>query len=371
MGVITYEMLTGKLPFSPDTLDRMNNRKIKEPVPSAAKVVMNCPVWLDQIVTQMLQPEPRSRPHTSKAVGLAFNEIKKIDRNKKAAVAQVSGGFNPLTAGRDKSEARKLLNRKKAKNKKENGIPFYERASFLAVCLIFVIGLLTYALWPASAQKLFDKGVALVESDEPSDWASGRAVLRKVARRNDPQLRSLAESYILKSQRHSLVNQAKSGRKTPLQSEHVHDFIDAYHLEAESKLDDALAGYKEILDDLDEDEQKREHIAVEVKMRIERQENYLALPANKAELNLLLVEIKGLSTEEELMEARKKLNAIIDRFGDNVQYKEVVDHARMLLPQLDKFVDKIRARAAEQEPETPDLENEKTDNENDSAQENQ
>ena len=133
LGVITYEMLTGKLPFSPDTLGRMNNRKIKEPVPSAAKVVMNCPVWLDQIVTQMLQPEPRSRPHTSKAVGLAFNEIKKIDRNKKAAVAQVSGGFNPLTAGRDKSEARKLLNRKKAKNKKENGIPFYERASFLAV----------------------------------------------------------------------------------------------------------------------------------------------------------------------------------------------------------------------------------------------
>ena len=371
LGVITYEMLTGKLPFTPDTLGRMNNRKIKEPVPSAAKIVMNCPVWLDQIVTQMLQPEPRSRPHTSMAVGLAFSEIKKIARNKKAAVAQVSGSFNPLTAGRDKTEAQKLLNRKRTKNKKENGIPFYERASFLAACLIFIIGLLTYALWPASTQKLFDQGVALVESDEPSDWASGRAGLRKVARRNNPQLRSMAEDYILKSQRHTLVNQAKSGRKTPLQSEHVHNFIDAYDLEAESKLDDALAAYKEIFDDLDEEDQKKEYIAIEVKTRIVRLENYLALPANKAELSLLLIQIKGLSTEEELMEARKKLNAIIDRFGDNMQYKEVVDHARSLLPQLDKFVDKIRARAAEQEPEIPDTENEKTDSENDSAHENQ
>ena len=347
LGVITYEMLTGKLPYSPDTLGRMNNRKIKEPVPSAAKLVMNCPMWLDQIVTQMLQPEPRSRPHTSKAVGLAFDEIKNIDRNKKAAVTQVGGGFNPLTAGRDKTEARKLLGEKGEKKKKEGGVPFYERISFLAACLVLIVGLLTYALWPTSPQKLYDKGVALLDSDEPGDWASGRAVLKKVASGNDPVLSSMAEDQILNSKRRTLVNQAKVGRKTNLQSKHVQNFIDAYNLESADSLDEALESYKEIMDGLSEEGLEGGYLAVEVKERIDRLENYLALPANKAQLNLLLARIRGLSTETELLEARKQLNAIVQRFGDNMQYKEIVDTANSLLPKLDAIVEKLRAQAVE------------------------
>ena len=370
LGVITYEMLTGKLPFSPDTLGRMNNRKINEEVPSAAKQIMNCPVWLDQIVTQMLQPEPRSRPHTAKAVGLAFDEIKKIDRNKKAAVAQVGGGFNPLTAGRDKSEARKLLGKKGGKEKKE-GVPFYERISFLAVCLVLTIGLLTYALWPISTQKLYDKGVALVDSDEPSDWGSGRAILRKVASSNNHELSLMAESQILNSKRRTLVNQAKIGKKTALQSKHVHAFIDAYGIEAaETKLDEALEAYRQLMDELIEDDLEEGYLAVEVNARIERLDSYLSLPANKAELNELLAQIKRLSTEEELLEARKQLNAIVQRFGDNMQYKDVVDSAQSLLPKLDAIVEKLQARAAEQEAseqEASEQDSEATDGDADSA----
>ena len=89
------------------------------------------------------------------------------------------------------------------------------------------------------------------------------------------------------------------------------------------------------------------YLAVEVKERIDRLDNYLALPANKAQLNLLLARIRGLSTETELLEARKQLNAIVQRFGDNMQYKEIVDTANSLLPKLDAIVEKLRAQAVE------------------------
>lgn len=347
LGVITYEMLTGKLPYTPDTMGRMNNRKIKEPVPSAAKVIMNCPMWLDQIVSQMLQPDPRSRPHTSKAVGLAFDEIKKIDRNKKAAIDQVSGGFNPLTVGQDKSEAQRLLGEKRSKQKQTPEMAFYQRIPFLVISLIFTICLFTYALWPASPQKLYDKAVKLVDSDEPSDWASGRVLLKKVANYDNVELKRQAEHQILRARRKALINQAKVGKKTALQSEHVQDFIDAYHLEiTESKLEESLVAYKSILDELIVGDLEDGHIGIEVKSRIDRLQNYIDLPANKEELNLLLTSITKLTTEEELLEARKKLDAINQRFGENLQYKDVVDRANALIPQLDKFVEKLRSQAS-------------------------
>ena len=133
----------------------------------------------------------------------------------------------------------------------------------------------------------------------------------------------MAEDQILNSKRRTLVNQAKVGRKTNLQSKHVQNFIDAYNLESADSLDEALESYKEILDGLSEEGLEGGYLAVEVKERIDRLENYLALPANKAQLNLLLARIRGLSTETELLEARKQLNAIVQRFGDNMQYKEI------------------------------------------------
>ena len=48
LGVILFEMLTGKLPYAPDTMGRMTKQKMNAPVPSVAANMMNCPIWLDK-----------------------------------------------------------------------------------------------------------------------------------------------------------------------------------------------------------------------------------------------------------------------------------------------------------------------------------
>ena len=109
LGVILFELLTGKLPYEPDTMGRMAKAKKEVQAPSVAEQVMNCPIWLDKIVTQMVQADPRQRPHSARAITFAFEEIKKMDSTRKSAASQMVGSFNPLNAGGDKTAARKAL----------------------------------------------------------------------------------------------------------------------------------------------------------------------------------------------------------------------------------------------------------------------
>lgn len=338
LGVITFEMLTGKLPYAPDTMGRMTDRKKNEPVPSAAKTVMNCPVWLDKIVSQMLHPEARRRPHTAVAVGMALDEIKKIDKNKKAAIAQVSGNFNPLTAGSDKTEARRLLGKKK-KKKKEELVPFYEQAWFLALCLVLIAGIVTFALWPTSTQKLFDRGVALIQSDEPSDWSEGVDSLKKVLDRNNEEFHDEANRYILQARRRMLMRRATTGKKSGIQTRFELEFIDAFELEEGGDLAEALEAYQSLVEEYEDS--KQIHILEEISDRIERLEPYLALPDDPAELRTLLDEIEKLTSKEELLEARVKLVSMVERFGDAAGYSRIVKDAQKLIGEMDVYLDSL------------------------------
>ena len=345
LGVITYEMLTGKLPYAPDTMGRMNKRKQNEAAPSAAKIVMNCPVWLDKIVSQMLHPEARRRPHTTKAIGIAFDEIKKIDKNKKAAIAQVSGNFNPLTAGSDKTEARRLLGKKK-KKRKEQAIPFYETIWFLVVCLMMVASVITFALWPTSTQKLFNRGVTQVESDEPSDWLDGIRNLKKVVARNNETYSDQASEYITLARRKNLLKRARANKKLSIQTKFEQGFVEAFQLETDGDLVNALTKYNQLKIEHQEST-TQVHIMLELDDRIERLTNYLSLPTGLAELRKLLADIQKLTKKSELTQARKKLMAIVERFGEVPEYEEVVAETQSLTSELDAYLKTLSEQSDE------------------------
>lgn len=340
LGVILYEMLSGKLPYPPDTLGRLARNKMNAPVPSVAKHVMNCPIWLDQIITQMLQPDPRQRPHTARAIAFAFEEIQNIDQTKKAAVAQVSGKFNPLNAGKDKTEANRLLGKKTAKKKSD--VPFFQSIPFLVLGLLLIAATIGFALIPPSTEKIFAQGEALMQSEKVADWRRARSMFKKVIERNDqPELVEKANDYFQESHRRTLVQQAEQGVILLSQKPNVKMFGQGVKLQNEGKTDEAINLFQTLIDRIDAEGEER-YIRDESLFRIEAlAAAEPSLPTDPAELMAILDSTNDASTKAELLSSQRKVSKIILEYAAQTEYSDVILQAQDQLKLIEGRIDDL------------------------------
>ncbi len=172
LGCVLFEMLTGHPPFKAPAQMELLLKHINEPPPRVRTEVLDCPVFLEQVVLQLLEKHPDKRPHDALMVQVALEEV--IDK-----VAQATSVSTQMTAGAgqtaiglsqvtDPNELKKLLGKKKRKRKAIG--PYYERTWFLAVCLVVLIGGVAWSLLPLSEQQLFDRAQPLMTSGDPVKW---------------------------------------------------------------------------------------------------------------------------------------------------------------------------------------------------------
>jgi eukaryotic-like serine/threonine-protein kinase len=68
LGVLSYELLCGIIPFDSGEARELHRAKVKRPVPSVAKRRPEVPPELDEFVAQLMAPEPQDRPQGAEAV---------------------------------------------------------------------------------------------------------------------------------------------------------------------------------------------------------------------------------------------------------------------------------------------------------------
>ena len=176
LGIVFYELLTGKKPFYADTTVDMFLKHVNEPAPRIGKQVNELPAKLETLVLQLMEKEKDERPTDAAWVLRMLEEIEED------AFARKSAGLVAATSRRQNRprnldgsrldetdrEAARALRGKKKKKKKDADVPLLERtwvkATGLVVALLLVIGGAYYALKPASPESL----AARVESaDSP------------------------------------------------------------------------------------------------------------------------------------------------------------------------------------------------------------
>ena len=324
LGVVLFEMLTGKLPYPPDTIGRMTRMKMKAKVPSVANHIMNCPIWLDKIISQMLSPDAKARPHSARAIVLAFDEIKNIDATKKPAISQISGGFNPLTIGTDRSEARRLLGVKKKKEKRAlgNQTPLIQTVGFQVVALLAVTCFIIYCLIPESSSEIIARAAIMVESEDPVQWAEAEILLKPLMD-GDSDVRQISERLFFEARRRSLVRNAERGLVTRLQTENVLDFGRAVQLQLDESDESAKRIFTKLVASIDPDGRER-HVYAESVMRLGQLSSKRTLPTDINELSEMIAVAKEVSTPYQMATAHDLLSEIVFTYAGQSDYRQLV-----------------------------------------------
>ncbi len=90
MGVLTFEMLTGRLPFIGSNRMEVAYATVNAPVPSAAKLNNALPDELDQLLAKVLAKDPGQRPQTVRDL---LAQMAKLPQRRQAPVAAASVPF--------------------------------------------------------------------------------------------------------------------------------------------------------------------------------------------------------------------------------------------------------------------------------------
>ncbi|GIW94463.1 MAG: protein kinase [Pirellulaceae bacterium] len=169
LGCIAFQMLTGKPPFTETEPERLAEAHARQPPERVALHVLDCPVWLDALVSQMLEKDAERRVRSPRALLMALDEAERHIAQGTTVAEHAARGVSPLRAPGDARQATALLRPKTKRRpvRPARQTPVWERAWFLVAALVVLIGIGVVLAWPPSEEKLFRRAEQLLQSDEP------------------------------------------------------------------------------------------------------------------------------------------------------------------------------------------------------------
>ena len=184
LGVMLYELLTGRKPFTAETAMEMFLKHANAPFAPPSQWVPDCPPWLNNIICQLMEKKPEQRQLNADTVGQSLRlGMEKMAAQKSAGVEAAQKRRADRTSTdvaldeTDKDAARVLLGKKK---KKKKAIPFYRKGWFTVLalaCLAMAVAVLVYFVFirAPSAESLFEQARVLMKSDNEDSQKEARA----------------------------------------------------------------------------------------------------------------------------------------------------------------------------------------------------
>src|SRR5262245_48709727 len=212
LGVVFYELLTGRKPFLCDSSMEMFMHHVQTKAERPSRIALDIPVWLDNLICQLLEKKPEHRPVDAAMVSKVLGTIQeKVEAQQSAGVDAVMArrGDRPreerLAITEEEREVARSLRGKRAKKgkKKQDQPPVWPKALGLTALLALVITGLVLLLRPPSADALYREAERLVKSEDPDKYDQAReGPIRKYLIRfgdkddsKTEQVRKWAEDY--------------------------------------------------------------------------------------------------------------------------------------------------------------------------------
>ncbi len=229
LGIVFYELLTGTKPFEAANVMEMFMLHVKGKFERPSRKLLDIPVWLDNLVCQLLEKKPDKRPFDASVVRLALENVaEKVATQRSAGVEAVTApSVASLSRGEktDRAAARTLATSLGKGGKKKKAKPFYKQiwlqALTLVVAIILVVVATILIAQPPSAKSLYEDANRLMLTNNPEkiDRARDEPITRYLSLYGDHdddmtrQMRAWASDVDRQRAERRLANRVRAGLK--------------------------------------------------------------------------------------------------------------------------------------------------------------
>jgi eukaryotic-like serine/threonine-protein kinase len=353
LGCVLFEMLTGKTPFEGNSAGELMVKHLQEEPSAVRHLAMECPIWLEKVIAQLLAKQPADRPHDAASAGMALeNVVMQVADQASVSTQMTSGGPGTKSMATVHPELKKLLKKsgKKKKKRRRQG-PFWETSWFLSGCLVALIGAVAFAVWPASEEELFAQAQPLMESD---DIVSHRDAVKLYLEpmlgrfpdgKHADQARTFIDQVEVSRLKRWLINSARLNMDPESEPERL--FMEAWRFEQFGDRITALDQYRSMVvllkakDDAKREPGDTESAEQEFDHRYYIQLAQLQIADIEATVdtsldrisfvNSSLLQADEFLTSGRLVEAQKIWNSVIALYSSNQEFAPQLEYARARL----------------------------------------
>ncbi len=338
LGAIMFTMMAGHPPYQASDATSLLKMIESGQVPSVAAEVLDCPVWLNAIVQQLLSKSPVQRPFSLLAFLSALREAERRQSEGVGVLQHAAAGFSALDMNLDRSEAEKVLGIKHKTERAQREGSFWESPWVLLSGLILAASVVTWFLLPLSEENLKQRAEKLLNSQQWVDWNEARdSYLQPLIERfPNGKYHEWADEKLLwvnaREAQRRLERDIRLGRKDQWSPAQI-QLVDAKSYEQFGDTVPALEKYRAIRRLFGDQEDARPvvFLADEAIERIRSEGGVDTLPAL---LNKKMVQAEQAYQKAQFPSAKMTWESIVELYSGNTQVAPIVQQAKDRLAKL-------------------------------------
>ncbi len=177
LGCVLFEMIAGETPFQSENQGEMLMMHLQEEPPRITSLVPDCPIFVEDLIFQLLEKDPNDRPFDALAVQTKIEEVRRKISEQRSMAAEALDAATAATviaSAKDLQELKSALGKSKKKKKRKDNSPFYERTWFLGSCLALVVAVIVWTFLPPGEDGLMAGAEKLMKSEFTLDHVRAR-----------------------------------------------------------------------------------------------------------------------------------------------------------------------------------------------------
>ncbi|HYV39136.1 MAG TPA: protein kinase [Gemmataceae bacterium] len=210
LGAVLYTLLTGRPPFVGDNfLDLLHKHRYGQ-FDAPGKIVPELPYELDEVICQLLQKDPANRPPDCQVLNKQLDSIRrKLERKGNPTQDAIAddgtvaenriSSLGPLDNPGPATLMSQLMRQELERQNRGSALNRLLNRWFVVIPAFFlVMGALVWAVWPPSAETLFERGAELMQSKDHADWERAWHDYLEPLERNHPDHPHKAEVEVFR-----------------------------------------------------------------------------------------------------------------------------------------------------------------------------